>query len=117
MAPLLEKISNVIDGTIVFENDIFYANNGTGTFISGGEAPTPNFQNGDEIIISSTLTHYHYQDGDLVFWYQGAEPLVFKGITFEQTDFWQNPESVFRGFSFEYIYRKNGFSPLFFGQD
>lgn len=24
MAPLLEKISNVIDGTIVFENDIFY---------------------------------------------------------------------------------------------
>ena len=28
-------------------------------------------------------------------------PLVFKGITFEQTDYWQIPEMVFRGFSFE----------------
>ena len=79
----------------------FFANQGTNPFISGGEAPTPNYQNGDEVIISSTKNHYHYQDGDLVFWYQAVEPLVFKGFTFEQTDFWQIPESVFRGFSFE----------------
>ena len=26
---------------------------------------------------------------------------MFKGITFEQTDYWQTPEMVFRGFSFE----------------
>ena len=115
--------------------DTFFANQGTNPFISGGEAPTPNYQNGDEVIISSTKIHYHYQDGDLVFWYQEVLPLVFKGITFEQTDswqipemvfrgfsfeqtdYWQIPESVFRGFSFEYIDRKSGVSPLFFGQD
>ena len=82
-------------------NNVFYGNNGTGTFTSGGVAPTYNFQNGDEIIISQTKTHYHYQDGDLVFYYQEIPSLVFKGITFEQTDFWQIPEMAFRGFSFE----------------
>ena len=80
----------------------FFANQGTSPFISGGEAPTPNYQNGDEIIISSTKKHYVYQDGDLVFWYQGTEQLVFRGFSFEQPDYWQTPESVFRGFSFEH---------------
>ena len=92
----------------------FFANQGTNPFISGGEAPTPNYQNGDEVIISSTKIHYHYQDGDLVFWYQAVEPLVFKGITFEQTDYWQTPESVFRGLSFE-ITDKVGGSSMFHG--
>ena len=114
---LLPAFDGIQYGLYDIENDIFYTNNGTGTFTSGGEAPTLNYQNGDEVMISSTKNHYHYQDGDLVFWYQAVEPLVFKGLSFEQTDFWQTPESVFRGFSFEYIDRKNGVSPLFFGQD
>ena len=81
--------------------DTFFSNQGTSPFISGGEALTPNYQNGDEIIISSTQIHYLYEDGYLVFWYQAVEPLVFKGITFEQTDYWQIPESVFKGITFE----------------
>ena len=103
-------------GLYDIENDIFYTNNGTGTFTSGGTAPTYSFQNGDEIIISSTKTHYHYQDGDLVFYYQEMPPLVFKGITFEQTDYWQKPEMVFRGFSFE-ITDKTGGSSMFHGMN
>ena len=95
-------------------NNVFYGNNGTGTFTSGGTAPTYNFQNGDEIIISSTKTHYQYQDGDLVFYYQEIPPLVFRGITFEQTDYWQKPEFVFRGFSFE-ITDKVGGASMFHG--
>ena len=58
-----------------------------------------------------------YEVDNWQIWYTIIPPLVFKGITFEQTDFWQTPESVFRGLSFEYIDRKNGVSPLFFGQD
>jgi hypothetical protein len=27
--------------------------------------------------------------------------MVFRGLTFEQTDFWQIPEMVFRGLTFE----------------
>ena len=115
MIPCKDSNNNI--GMYDIVTNTFFANQGTNPFISGGDAQTPNYQNGDEIIISSTKTHYHYEDGDLVFWYQETEPLVFKGITFEQTDYWQIPESVFRGFSFEYIDRKNGFSPLFFGQD
>jgi hypothetical protein len=103
-------------GLYDIENDIFYTNNGTGTFTSGGNAPTYNFQNGDEVIISSTKTHYHYQDGDLVFWYQEIPPLVFKGITFEQTDYWQKPEMVFRGFCFE-ITDKTGGASMFHGMN
>ena len=113
--PVYRKADNVA-GMYDIVNDVFYTNQGTGAFSVGSDFPTQNYQNGDEIIITSTKTHYHYEDGDLVFWYQGTEPLVFNGITFEQTDYWQNPESVFRGFSFEYIDRKNGVSPLFFGQ-
>lgn len=101
-------------GLYDIENDIFYTNNGTGTFTSGGTAPTYTFQNGDEIIISSTNNHYHYQDGNLVFYYAEITPLVFKGITFEQTDYWQKPEMVFRGFSFE-ITDKVGGASMFHG--
>ena len=82
-------------------NNVFYGNNGTGTFTSGGVAPTYNFQNGDVIKISSKNKAYKYVDGNLVFWYNTIPPLVFKGITFEQTDFWQRPEMVFRGMTFE----------------
>lgn len=103
-------------GLYDIENEIFYTNNGTGTFTSGGTAPTYSFQNGDEIIISSTKTHYHYQDGELVFWYQEMPSLVFKGITFEQTDYWQKPEMVFRGFSFEELLASKGGS-LFHGMN
>lgn len=103
-------------GLYDIENDVFYTNNGTGSFTSGGTAPTYNFQNGDEIIISQTKTHYHYQDGDLVFYYQEMPPLVFRGITFEQTDYWQKPEMVFRGFSFE-ITDKVGGSSMFHGMN
>lgn len=103
-------------GLYDIENDIFYTNNGTGSFTSGGTAPTYSFQNGDEIIISQTKTHYHYQDGDLVFYYQEMPSLVFKGITFEQTDYWQKPEMVFRGFSFEELLASKGGS-LFHGMN
>lgn len=113
---LLIPASNGSDlGLYDIENDIFYTNNGTGTFTSGGIAPTYSFQNGDEIIISQTKTHYHYQDGDLVFYYQEMPSLVFKGITFEQTDYWQKPEMVFRGFSFEELFVKKSNISLFHG--
>ena len=113
--PVYRKADNVA-GMYDIVNDVFYTNQGTGAFSVGSDFPTQNYQNGDEIIITSTKTHYHYEDGDLAFWYQEMPSLVFKGITFEQTDYWQKPESVFRGFSFEHIDRKNGVSPLFFGQ-
>ena len=132
-------------GLYDLENDNFYTNNGTGTFVSGGEAQTSTYQDGDVVTITDvgiTLTytngnlyfstnesltlskfnslcsickgtngvvvtitenksHYHWQNNDWEFWYKEVEPLAFKGITFEQTDYWQTPESVFRGFSFE----------------
>ena len=95
-------------------NNVFYGNNGTGTFTSGGVAPTYNFQNGDVIKISSENKAYKYVDGNLVFWYNTIPPLAFRGITFEQTDFWQKPEMVFRGFSFE-ITDKVGGASMFHG--
>ena len=95
------RTSDSVAGMYGIADGVFYPNAGTGTFSIGGDAPTYNFQNGDDIIISSTKTHYHYQDGNLVFYYQEIPPLVFKGITFEQTDYWQRPEMVFRGLSFE----------------
>ena len=178
--------------------DTFFSNQGTNPFISGGEAPTTNYQNGDTctitdlgitltsngtdwyvtnnitiptlsqatqlfsfakgnngvtVTVTSTGGVYKYEVDSWQKWYTIIPPLVFKGFTFEQTDFWQIPESVFRGFSFEqtdfwqipesvfrgfsfeqtdfwqipesvfrgfsfeYIDRKNGVSPLFFGQD
>jgi hypothetical protein len=44
---------------------------------------------------------YKYEGDDWLLWYTITTPLVFRGITFEQTDYWQKPEMVFRGFSFE----------------
>ena len=73
--------------------------------------------NGVTVTVTSTGGVYKYDGDDWQIWYTIIPPLVFRGITFEQTDFWQIPEMVFRGFSFEYIDRKNGVSPLFFGQD
>lgn len=103
-------------GLYDIENDVFYTNNGTGTFTSGGTAPTYSFQNGDEIIISQTKTHYQYQDGDLVFWYQEMPPLVFKGLTFEMVNTYKVPDLVFRGFSFE-ITDKAGGASMFHGMN
>ena len=88
----------------------------------------------DTCYLTSTQDIYIYQNSTWLL-FRSSQPLVFKGITFEQTDYWQisesvfrgfsfeqtdywqTPEMVFRGFSFEYIDRKNGVSPLFFGQD
>lgn len=113
----LSPASNGSDlGLYDIENDVFYTNNGTGTFTSGGTAPTYNFQNGDVIIISSENKAYKYVDGNLEFWYDAFPTLVFKGITFEQTDYWQKPEMVFRGFSFE-ITDKTGGSSMFHGMN
>ena len=95
-------------------NNVFHGNNGTGTFTSGGVAPTYNFQNGDVIKISSENKAYKYVDGNLVFWYTTIPSLVFRGITFEQTDFWQIPEMVFRGMTFE-ITDKVGGASMFHG--
>lgn len=64
--------------------------------------------NGVVVTITENKSYYHWQNNDWEFWYQETEPLVFKGITFEQTDYWQIPESVFRGFSFETVYKKGG---------
>ena len=97
--------------------DTFLANQGTNPFISGGTAPTITPIAGDTATITSTGDVYKYDGDAWQLWYSIIPPLVFRGITFEQTDFWQIPEMVFRGFSFEYIDRKNGVSPLFFGQD
>lgn len=112
--PVYRKADNVA-GMYDIVNNVFYANQGTGAFSVGSDIPTTNYQNGDEIIISQTKTHYHYQDGDLVFYYQEMPPLVFKGITFEQTDYWQKPEFVFRGFSFEELFVKKSNISLFHG--
>ena len=108
------RTSDSVAGMYDIANGVFYSNAGTGTFTSGGVAPTYNFQNGDIIIISSENKVYKYVDGNLEFWYYTIQPLVFKGITFEQTDYWQIPEMVFRGFSFE-ITDKVGGASMFRG--
>ena len=54
----------------------------------------------DTCFITSTSEIYTYVDGAWVITRSGR-PLVFRGFSFEQTDYWQIPESVFRGFSFE----------------
>ena len=73
--------------------------------------------NGVTVTVTSTGGVYKYEVDNWQIWYTIIPPLVLKGLTFEQPDFWQSPEMVFRGMSFEYIDRKNGVSPLFFGQD
>ena len=81
--------------------DNFFANQGTNPFISGGTAPTITPIAGDTATVTSTGGVYKYEGDDWQLWYTIVPPLVFKGITFEQTDYWQIPEMVFRGFSFE----------------
>ena len=58
--------------------------------------------NGVTVTVTSTGGVYKYDGDNWQLWYTIIQPLVFKGFTFEQTDYWQNPESVFRGFSFEH---------------
>ena len=139
-------------------NNVFYGNNGTGTFTSGGTAPTYTFQNGDTCTITElnlTMTYndgyfwiadnqsltlsqanqifsfakgnngvtvtvtstggvYKYDGDEWQIWYTIIPPLVFRGFSFEQTDYWQKPEMVFRGCSFE-ITDKVGGSSMFHG--
>jgi len=102
------RTSDSVAGMYDVVYDVFYPNAGTGTFASGGDAPTYSFQDGDVVTITENKSYYRWQNNDWEFWYQEAEPLVFKGITFEQTDYWQIPESVFRGFSFEIVDKKGG---------
>ena len=74
--------------------------------------------NGVTVTVTSTGGVYKYDGDDWQLWYTITPPLVFRGMTFEQTDYWQIPEMVFRGISFEYIDKiKSGVNPLFFGQD
>ena len=94
--------------------DSFFANQGTNPFISGGTAPTITPIAGDTATITSTGGVYKYEGDDWQLWYTIIPPLVFKGITFEQTDYWQRPEMVFRGFSFE-ITDKVGGASMFHG--
>ena len=70
--------------------------------------------NGVRATVTSTGGVYKYEGDDWQLWYTIIPPLVFKGITFEQTDFWQIPEMVFRGFSFE-ITDKVGGASMFHG--
>ena len=68
----------------------------------------------DTCYLTSTQGIYIYQNSTWVL-FRSSQPLVFRGITFEQTDYWQKPEMVFRGFSFE-ITDKKQLDPLFFAQ-
>ena len=147
-------------GLYDIENEIFYTNNGTGTFSSAGTAPTITPIAGDTatitdlgitltsdgtdwfvtsnitlatlyqanmlmrtakgydgvtVTVTSTGGVYKYEVDNWQIWYTIIPPLVFKGITFEQTDFWQTPEMVFRGITFE-VADKKLMDILFFGQ-
>ena len=59
--------------------------------------------NGVRATITSTGGVYKYEVDAWQLWYTIVPPLVFRGFSFEQTDFWLIPEMVFvfRGFSFE----------------
>ena len=94
--------------------DTFFANQGTNPFISGGTAPTITPIAGDTATITSTGGVYKYEGDAWQLWYTIIPPLVFRGFSFEQTDFWQIPEMVFRGFSFE-ITDKVGGASMFHG--
>ena len=56
---------------------------------------------GVTVTVTSTGGVYKYEGDDWQLWYTIIPPLVFKGMSFEQTDYWQKPEMVFRGISFE----------------
>ena len=68
----------------------------------------------DTCYLSSTQDIYIYQDSAWVL-FRSSQPLVFRGITFEQTDYWHKPEFVFRGFSFEELFVKKSNISLFHG--
>ena len=95
------RTSDSVAGMYDVVNDVFYANAGTGTFSIGGDVAPITPIAGDTATITSTGGVYKYEGGDWQLWYTIIPPLVFRGFSFEQTDFWQIPEMVFRGFSFE----------------
>lgn len=68
----------------------------------------------DTCYLTSTQDIYIYQNSTWVL-FRSSQPLVFRGITFEQTDYWQKPEMVFRGFSFEELFVKKSNISLFHG--
>ena len=81
--------------------ETFFANQGTNPFISGGTAPTITPVAGDTATVTSTGGVYKYEGDAWQLWYSIIPPLVFRGMTFEQPDYWQIPEMVFRGMTFE----------------
>ena len=108
------RTSDSVAGMYDVVTDTFFANQGTNPFISGGTAPTITPIAGDAATITSTRGVYKYDGDDWQLWYTIIPPLVFRGLTFEQTDYWQIPEMVFRGFSFE-ITDKVGGASMFHG--
>ena len=106
--------SDSVAGMYDIANGVFYPNAGTGTFSVGGDVAPITPIAGDTATITSTGGVYKYEGDDWQLWYTIIPPLVFRGITFEQTDFWQIPEMVFRGFSFE-ITDKVGGASMFHG--
>ena len=119
------KGDNGVTATIT-DLGITLTSNGTGWYVTNN-ITIPTFSqatqlfsfakgdNGVTATVTSTVGVYKYEGDDWQLWYTIIPPLVFKGITFEQTDFWQIPEMVFRGFSFE-ITDKKLMDILFFGQ-
>lgn len=87
--------------TNIFEGELLYI-----------DKPSAN----DTCLVKENNYVYTYKNNAWNFWYIYATPLVFKGITFEQTDYWQRPEFVFRGFSFEELTKAGGMSPLFLAE-
>ena len=108
------RTSDSVAGMYDIVNDVFYANAGTGTFSIGGDVAPITPIVGDTATITSTGDVYKYEGDDWQLWYTITPPLVFRGMTFEQTDYWQIPEMVFRGFSFE-ITDKVGGASMFHG--
>ena len=108
------RTSDSVAGMYDIANGVFYPNAGTGTFSIGGDVAPITPITGDTATITSTGDVYKYDGDAWQLWYSIIPPLVFRGITFEQTDFWQIPEMVFRGFSFE-ITDKVGGASMFHG--
>ena len=108
------RTSDSVAGMYDIANGVFYPNAGTGTFSVGGDVAPITPIAGDTATITSTGDVYKYEGDAWQLWYTIIPPLVFRGMTFEQTDFWQIPEMVFRGFSFE-ITDKVGGASMFHG--
>ena len=108
------RTSDSVAGMHDIANGVFYPNAGTGTFSIGGDVAPITPIAGDTATVTSTGDVYKYEGDAWHLWYTIIPPLVFRGFSFEQTDFWQIPEMVFRGFSFE-IRDKVGGSSMFHG--